>query len=73
MDRVAEPVELVSLSNGPAKLGTAWVQNVGRLGKKLVTLNTCNIYEQNREFGWKSEKPFTTEVTLSLESNQVST
>ena len=73
VDWVAEPVELVSLSNGPAKLGTAWEQKAHRLGKKLVTLNTCNIYEQNREFGWKSEKPFATQVTLSLEADQDST
>ena len=73
VDWVDEPLELVSLMDGPAKLGTAWEQNADRLGKKLVTLNTCNIYEQNREFGWKSEKPFATQVTLSLEPDQDST
>jgi hypothetical protein len=36
-DWVAEPLELVSLIDGPAKLGTKWEQNADRLGKKLVT------------------------------------
>jgi hypothetical protein len=73
VDWVAEPVELVSLSNGPAKLGTAWEQNADRLGKKLVTLNTCNLYEKNRKFGWKSEKPFATQITLLLKPDREST
>jgi hypothetical protein len=73
VDWVEEPVELVSLSDGPAKLGTKWEQNADRLGKKLVTLNTCNIYEKNRKFGWKSEKPFPAQVTLLLVPDQDST
>ena len=67
MDWVDEPIELVSLSGGPATLGTKWEQNVKRLGRKLVTLNTCNIYEKNRKFGWKSEKLFPAQVKLLLE------
>lgn len=73
VDWVEEPIELVSLRGGPAKLGTKWEQNADRLGKKLVTLNTCNIYEKNRKFGWKSEKPFHSQVTFLLESDQDST
>jgi hypothetical protein len=73
VDWVEEPVELVSLSDGPAKLGTMWQQNAERLGRKLVTLNTCNIYEKNRKFGWKSEKPFPAQVTLLLEPDQDAT
>lgn len=73
VDWVVEPLELISLSDGPAKLGTKWEQNADRLGKKLVTLNTCNIYEKNRKFGWVSEKPFLTQVTFMLESNHDST
>src|SRR3990172_9117945 len=53
VDWVDEPVELVSLSDGPAKLGTKWEQNADRSGKKLVTLNTCNIFEKNKKFGRK--------------------
>lgn len=64
-----ELVELVSLSDGPAKLGTKWEQNADRSGKKLVTLNTCNIYEENRRFGWVSKKPFPTQVMFLIESN----
>jgi len=73
VDWVEEPIELVSLSDGPAKLGTKWEQNADWLGKKLVTLNTCNIYEKNRKFGWKSEKPFRTQITLLLEPGHDST
>ena len=67
VDWVDEPVELISLSDGPAKIGTKWEQNADRLGKKLVTSNTCNLYEKNRKFGWRSEKPFLSQVTLLLE------
>jgi hypothetical protein len=72
-DWVNELLELVSLSDGPARLGTKWEQNATRSGKKLVTLNTCNIFEKNRRFGWKSEKPFPSQVTLLLEPDHGST
>jgi hypothetical protein len=68
VDWMEYPIELTSLNNGPARLGTKWEQNADRLGKKLVLLNTCNIYEKNRKFGWKTEKPFLAQVTLILES-----
>ena len=67
VDWVDEPIELVSLSNGPAMLGTTWEQNADRFGKKLVTLSTCNIYEKNKKFGWKTEKPFPAQITFLLE------
>jgi hypothetical protein len=73
VDWVDELIELVSLSDGPAKLGTRWEQNADRLGRKLVTLNTCNIYDENKKFGWVSEKPFPTQVTFLLESDHDST
>lgn len=73
VDWLDEPLELVSLSDGPAKLGTKWEQNADRLGRKLVTLNTCNIYEENRKFGWVSERPFPTQVTFVLGSDHDST
>jgi hypothetical protein len=73
VDWMQEPLELVSLSDGPAKLGTKWEQNADRAGKKLVTLNMCNIYEENKKFGWVSKKPFLTQVKLTLEPVQDST
>ncbi len=73
VDWVIEPLELVSLSGGPAKLGTKWEQNADRSGRKLVTLNTCNIFEKNSRFGWKSEKPFPSQVTFLLEPDHDST
>lgn len=73
VDWVDEPLELVSLSDGPAKLGTKWEQNADRSGRRLVTLNTCNIYEKNKKFGWVSKKPFPTQVTFLLEFNHDAT
>ena len=73
VDWVDEPLELVSLSDGPAKLGTKWEQNADRSGRKLVTLNTCNIYEKNKKFGWISERPYPTQVTFTLETDHDST
>ena len=67
VDWVDGPFQLISLNDGPAKLGTSWEQNTNRLGKKLAILNTCNIYEANRKFGWKTEKPFPTQVTFLIE------
>jgi len=64
---------LISQSDVPAKLGTKCEQNADRLGKKLVTLNICNMYEKNKKFGWKSEKPFPAQVILLLEPDQDST
>ena len=73
VDWMNEPLELVSLSDGPAKLGTKWEQIADRSGKRLVTLNTCNIFEKNKRFGWKSEKPFPSQVTFLLVPGQEST
>lgn len=73
VDWMEEPLELVNLMDGPAKRGTTWEQNADRLGKKLVTLNTCNIYEKNKRFGWVSEKPYLSQVTFLLEAAQDST
>jgi hypothetical protein len=67
VDWMEYPIELASLNNGPARLGTTWEQNADRLGKKLVLVNTCNIYEKNRKFGWRTEKPFLAQVTFLLE------
>ncbi len=70
VDWVEEPIELTSLIGGPAKLGTMWEQNANRFGKRLFLLNTCNIYEANRKFGWKTEKPFLAQVTFLLEADK---
>lgn len=70
VDWIEYPVDLVSLSNGPAKLGTTWKQNATRQGKKLVLVNTCNIYEKNRMFGWKAETPYRAQVTLLLQPEE---
>lgn len=73
VDWVDEPLDLVSLSDGPAKLGTKWEQNADRSGKRLVTLNTCNIFEKNRRIGWISEKPFPSQFTFLIEPDHGST
>ena len=43
------------------------------MGKKLVTLNTCNIYEKDKKFGWISEKPYPTQVSFLLKLDHNST
>jgi hypothetical protein len=72
-DWMIEPLELISLSDDPVKLGTQWEQIADRMGKKLVTLNTCNIYEMDNKFGWISEKPFLTQVTFLLKPDHNTT
>jgi uncharacterized protein YndB with AHSA1/START domain len=59
--------ELVSLSDNPAKLGTTWEHRAKILGRELTTPNQCNVYETNRQFGWKAEKPFAAQMTFLLE------
>jgi uncharacterized protein YndB with AHSA1/START domain len=61
------PPELVSLSDNPAKLGTIWEHKARILGRELTTPNQCNVYETNRQFGWKAEKPFAAQMTFRLE------
>jgi hypothetical protein len=73
VDWMEYPIELTSLTNGPARLGTIWEQNANRLGKKLVTVNTCNMYEANNKFGWKTERPFQAQVTFLLRVNGTGT
>jgi hypothetical protein len=36
-------------------------------------MNTCSIYQKNKRFGWKSEKPFLAQVTLLLEPEKEGT
>ncbi len=67
------PIQLVSLRDGPAKPGTSWEQNTDRLGKKLLTVNVCNVYEAKRKLGWKSDKPLPSQVTFLLEPDHDST
>jgi len=70
VDWVEGPLELTSLSDGPAQLGTKWTQDTLRVGKRLITLNTCNLYEKNKKFGWHTEKPYPAQVTILLEPGQ---
>ena len=67
------PIELMSLTDNPAKLGTVWEHKSDRLGRRLVTSNECNVYEANRKFGWLTEKPLSSQITLSLQPEKDST
>jgi hypothetical protein len=48
----------MGMVDDPVRLGTTW-QQVGKLlGRKLVTRMQVNAYEENRKFGFGSDKPF---------------
>ena len=60
------PEEITDVSDDPAQLGTTW-QQVGKvLGKKIVTRMEVNAYEENRKFGYGSEKPFSMQFLFTL-------
>lgn len=67
------PIELMSLTDNPAKLGTVWEHKSDLLGRRLVTSNECNVYETDRKFGWLTEKPLSSQITLTLEPEKDST
>lgn len=67
-DWLEGPAELVGLHDGPAAAGTRWEQNSNLLGRQLLTLHTCNLYERNKRFGWITENPFQAQITFLLES-----
>jgi hypothetical protein len=66
-------IELVSLTNSPAKFGTKWEHMSDLLGRRLVTFNECNVFKKNQIFGWVTEKPITSQITLSLRPEKDST
>jgi len=66
-------IELISLTDNPAKFGTKWEHMSDLLGRRLITSNECNVYETSHKFGWITEKPITSQITLSLEPEQDST
>ena len=72
-DWVEGVVEHISLTDNPAKLGTLWEHKSDLLGRRLVTSNECNVYETNRKFGWLTEKPISSQITLSLQPEKEST
>ena len=67
------PIELISLTDNPAKLGSIWEHMSDLLGRRLATSNECNVYETNRTFGWITEKPITSQITVSLQPEKDST
>jgi uncharacterized protein YndB with AHSA1/START domain len=60
------PEEITDISDDPVRIGTTW-QQVGKLlGKKLVTRLQVNAYEQDRKFGYGSDKPFPMQSLFTL-------
>jgi hypothetical protein len=55
------------ISDNPARLGTTWQQVYRLLGKKLLYTMQVNAYEENRKFGFASDKPFPMHIVFSLE------
>ncbi len=72
-DWAVGPIELISLTDNPAKLGSIWEHVSELLGRRLLTSNECNVCETNRKFGWITGKPISSQITLSLQPEQDST
>ena len=66
-------VELINLTHDPARLGTSWEYVTELLGRRLVTLNECNLYQTNQTFGWITRKPIMTQVVLALQPVKIAT
>lgn len=60
------PEEITDISEDPVQLGTTWQQVHRLLGRKLVTSMKVNTYEQNRKFGFGSDKPFPMQILFTL-------
>ncbi len=60
------PEEITDVSDDPAKLGTTWQQVGKALGRKFVAKLQVNAYEENRKFGFGSDKPFPMEFLFTL-------
>jgi uncharacterized protein YndB with AHSA1/START domain len=61
------PEEIADISDNPARLGTTWQQVHKMLGRKLVNSMRVNAYEENRKFGFASDKPFPMNIVFTLE------
>jgi uncharacterized protein YndB with AHSA1/START domain len=60
------PEEITGISDDPVRLGTTW-QQVGKLlGRKIVNRMQVNAYEENRKFGYASDKPFPVQLLYTL-------
>lgn len=61
------PDEITDISDTPVRLGTTWQQASRMLGKRLVNTMVVNAYEENRTFGFGSEKPMPMHMLFTLE------
>jgi len=60
------PEEITHISDDPVRLGTTWQQTQRMLGKKLVNKMQVNAYEENRKFGFGTDKPFSMQLLFTL-------
>jgi uncharacterized protein YndB with AHSA1/START domain len=60
------PEEITAISDNPVRLGSTWQQVSKLLGKKIVATMQVNAYEENRKFGFGSDKPFPIRILFSL-------
>lgn len=61
------PEEITDISDNPAHLGSTWQQVHKLLGRKFVNSMQVNAYEENRKFGFESEKPLPMRILFTLE------
>jgi uncharacterized protein YndB with AHSA1/START domain len=60
------PEEISDVSDQPVRLGSTWQQTAKLLGKKIVAKLQVNEYEENRKFGFGSDKPFPMQFLFTL-------
>ncbi len=66
-------IELASLSEHPARLGTIWEHFSDLLGRQVLISNKCNLYKTNSKFGWVTGKPLAFQTTFFLQPGSDST
>jgi uncharacterized protein YndB with AHSA1/START domain len=60
------PAEINDVSDNPARLGTTWEQVTKLLGKRFATTMRVNAYEENKKFGFESDKPFSSQFLFTV-------
>ncbi|MCX6082091.1 MAG: hypothetical protein NTW32_21395 [Chloroflexi bacterium] len=72
-DWLSGTIELASLSEHPARLGTKWEHFSDLLGRRVLISNKCNLYKTNSKFGWVTIKPLAFQTTFFLQPGSDST
>jgi hypothetical protein len=66
-------LELASLPDNPARLGSRWEHFSDLLGRRVLISNKCNLYQTNSKTGWITGKPLAFQTTFFLQPGSDST